>query len=194
MAYRITGQYVGTCECQLVCGCAMNAQPTGRNNTCTGMLVFHIAEGSFESVDLSGINVAMMYYSPGKVLDGNLKLGIVVDESASQEQTDALTTIFSGKAGGVFGEFVPLIGEFLPTERAPVSYSDGEKPSAAVGASSISVELMRNAEGKPTQISNVMVPFADPYMIGEGSGHVEAMGLSYDSRYGEVAESFEYAS
>lgn len=193
MAYRITGQYVGTCECQLVCGCAMNAQPTGRNNTCTGMLVFHIAEGSYESVELSEINVAMLYYSPGKVLDGNLKLGIVVDETASQEQADALTTIFSGRAGGMFGEFVPLIGEFLPTERAAVTYSDGEKPSASVGASSISVELMRNGEGKPTQISNVLVPFADPFMIGVGSGRVESMGLSYDSRYGEVAESFEYA-
>jgi hypothetical protein len=171
----------------------MNAQPTGRNGTCTGMLVFHIAEGSYESVDLSGVNVAMMYYSPGKVLDGNLKLGIVVDESASDEQAEALTTIFSGTAGGVFGEFVPLVGEFLPTERAAVTYSDGEKPSASVGGSSITVELMRGANGQPTQISNVLVPFADPYMIGFGSGRVEAMGFSYDSSYGEVAESFEYA-
>jgi hypothetical protein len=155
------------------------------------MVVFHIADGSYESLDLSGVNVAMVYYSPGKILDGGLKLGLVVDEAASDEQADALTTIFSGKAGGMFGELVPLIGEFLPTERGAVSYSDGEKPSASVGASSISVELMRNGEGKPTEISNVMVPFADPYMIGFGSGRVESMGFSYDSRYGEVAESFE---
>jgi hypothetical protein len=171
----------------------MNAPPTGRNNTCTGALVFHIADGSLDSVGLSGVDVAMMYYAPGKILDGNLKLGLVVDEGATEEQADALQKIFSGQVGGPFAEFVPLIAAFLPMERASVTYSDGEQPSATVGPSSLSVELMRNGEGKPTSISNAMVPFGEPYFIGTGSGHVDVMGLSYDSRYGEVAD-FEYAS
>jgi len=193
MGYRITGQYLASCECRQICGCAMDQPPTGKNGTCTGGLVFNIKGGALDDVDLSGVKVLMMYNAPGNITGGNLKFGLVVDEAASNAQVDALEQIFSGKIGGPFGEFVPLIGEFLPTERAKITYTDGESPKASIGSSSIAVEAFRDAEGTPTTISNAMLGFAPTFTIGQGSGTVEACGLSYDGNYGEVAD-FEFAS
>jgi hypothetical protein len=66
--------------------------------------------------------------------------------------------IVSGQEGGPFADFVPLIGDYLGMERAPVRYADGDSPSASVGDEA-GVQLRararreRDAEkegGKPT--------------------------------------------
>lgn len=193
MGYKITGQYVGSCECRQICGCAMDQPPTGKNGTCTGGLVFNIKDGAVDDIDLSGVKVAMMYHAPGNITEGNLKFGLVVDEAASDAQVNALEQIFSGKIGGQFGEFVPLIGEFAPTERAKITYTDGKAPKATIGSGSIEFEPFRDGEGAPTTVSNAMMGFAPTFTIGQGTGTVEGCGLSYDGNYGEAAD-FEFAS
>jgi hypothetical protein len=47
-------------------------------------------------------------------------VSLVVDEGASNEQAQAIERIDSGQEGRPFGDFVPLIGEYLGMERAPV--------------------------------------------------------------------------
>jgi hypothetical protein len=119
MAYRLTGTYIGQCDCQLICPCAMDGPPTGRDGQCHGLLVYNVRDGNLDDVDLSGVNVVLGYFSPSNIGAGNLELGIVVDEAASDEQTDALEKIFSGKAGGMFEEFVPLVGKWLGVDSRP---------------------------------------------------------------------------
>lgn len=194
MGFRISGEYAMTCECQQICPCSIDGTPTGRNNTCTGAGVFHVAKGNFDGIDLSGIDVAMMFYAPSNFSAGNLKLGFIIDSKANDEQAKCLEQIFTGQVGGPFAEFVPLIGEILGVEKGKVTFKAGAKPSATIGSDTITVEPALNADGKPTQIVNAMMAFrAEGYTIGKGTGKVKALGREYTSNYGETA-AFEFAS
>ena len=193
MAYRLSGTYVGHCDCQQVCPCAVDGPPTGRDGQCHGLLVFGIKDGNLDGIDLSGVNVAMGYMAPSNISSGNLKLGIVVDEGASDEQADALERIFKGDAGGMFGDFVPLIGEWLGVERAAISLSDGDEPSAKIGGTDVKFEAFKGPDGKPSTANNTAFGFAPVFRFGKSSGSSGILGESFEANYGEAAE-FEYTS
>lgn len=192
MAYTIKGEYIATCSCQMICACAIDGPPTGKDGHCRGAGIFHIDEGNLDGVDLSGVNVAWIYHAPGNFTAGNVELGAIVDEAASDEQAAAAERIFKGEAGGPFGEFVPLIGTWLGTERASVKYTGGKNPSAMIGNNTLDVEVATAPDGSPTEIKNAMMAWrTEGYQIGRGKGSFDALGVSYDSIYGEVAP-FEF--
>jgi hypothetical protein len=194
MAFSIQGDYVATCSCQLICACAIDGPPTAKDGHCRGAGVFHISEGNLDGTDLSGVNVGWIYHSPGNFTAGNIKMGVVVDESASDDQAKAAEQIFKGEAGGVFAEFVPLVAEWLGLDRAPVTYSGGKNPTATIGKNALEVEVATAPDGSPTEIRNAMMAWrTEGYQIGRGKGKFNAMGVEYDSIYGEHAP-FKFAS
>jgi hypothetical protein len=156
------------------------------------LLVHDVREGNLDDIDLSGVRVAMAYVAPSNISAGNLKVGIVVDSGASEEQADALGRIFKGDAGGMFGEFAPLFGEWMGVERADISFSDGEEPSARVGDADVTFTAFRGTDGGLTTVNNSMFGFAPVFTLGQSSGTSQAFGESFDANYGEAA-SFEYA-
>lgn len=192
MAWQLKGTYVAHCDCQEVCPCAFDGPPTGRDGKCHGLLVHEISEGNLDGVDLSGVKVVMAYHAPSNISAGNLRIGIIVDDSASDEQADALGKIFSGDAGGMFGEFKPLFGEFVGVERKPISFSGGDEPSATVGEIDVNFGAYRGQDGSPTTVRNGAFGFAPEFTIGKSSGKSELFGEPFDASYGEAAE-FEYA-
>jgi hypothetical protein len=193
MAYRLSGTYVGHCDCQQVCPCAVDGPPTGKDGQCRGLLVYGIGDGNLDDTDLSGVNVAMGYMAPSNISAGELKLGIVVDEGASDEQANALERIFKGDEGGIFGVFVPLVGEWLGVERAAVSFSDGDEPFATIGDVEVRFEAFKGQDGTPTTASNAAFGFAPVFRLGKSSGSSGLFGESFEASYGEAAE-FEYTS
>ncbi|WP_157372486.1 DUF1326 domain-containing protein, partial [Arthrobacter sp. Soil736] len=42
MSWEMSGKYVGSCNCSLVCPCPVDGPPTGPNGECRGVVVFHI--------------------------------------------------------------------------------------------------------------------------------------------------------
>ena len=193
MGYKISGEYVTTCSCKLICPCGVDGPPTAEDGQCRGVFVLHITEGNSNGTDLSGVDVAMVYHLPANVTSGNWMAGLVFDPGTSDDKVAALEKILKGEDGGPFGEFAPLIGDFRASERAPVSYKPGKEPSATIGKSSVGFSPLADAEGNPTVIRNAMFGFAPEYEIGQGSGSVNAVGISFESVYGEHAQ-FEYAS
>jgi hypothetical protein len=193
VAYLLRGSGMNNCHCHDICPCNVDLKPNGPGGECKGAFVLSIREGTKDDVDLSGVNAAMVYTLPDKPSGGNWRIGIVVDSKASDEQTSALEAIFRGQEGGVFGDFSGLYAEFLGVERAPVTYSDGETPKASIGGSSkLAFEALRDGEGTPTKLVNASFGFGTEIIIGSGSGHVEAFGISFDSVWGEITE-FEFA-
>src|SRR5438876_12169547 len=132
MGWKIAGEYVANCDCHGVCPCPVGQKPTSDSGECLGALVFHVERGECDGIDLSGLDIGLYNHFPGALPEGNWKVGVVVSESASDEQLDAVDRIFRGKEGGPFGEMSALYGEYLGTERAGISYSGGERPSASV--------------------------------------------------------------
>jgi hypothetical protein len=192
MAYRLAGTYVAHCDCKQVCPCAVDGPPTGRDGQCRGLLVHEVRDGNLDGTDLSGVLVAMAYMAPSNISAGNLKVGIVVDNQASDEQAEALGRIFKGDEGGMFGEFKPLFGEWLGVDRADLSFSGGEEPSARIGDVEVNFTAFRGGDGGVTTVSNAMFGFAPVFTLGQSSGTSGLFGESFEADYGEAAE-FEYS-
>jgi hypothetical protein len=195
MAWRMSGTYVANCNCRLVCPCPVDQTPTGPNDECRGAAVFSITEGNLDDTDLSGVNFGFVNFFPSNISAGNWKFGIVVDESASDDQAQAMERILKGEEGGPFGEFAALYGEWLGMERAPVTFSDGDRPSASIGDQwSCTFEPLEGPGGSETTVRNAMFGFAPEFRIGKGSGNNSGLfGLDFDGVYGETAD-YEFAS
>jgi hypothetical protein len=195
MAWKISGTYLANCSCNLICPCPVDGPPTSADGQCHGHLVFHIADGSLDDTDLSGVDVGLVNLFPSNLSSGGWKLGIVVDEGASDEQAQALERIFKGDEGGPFEQFAALTDEWLGMERAAVSFSDGDKPSASIGDSSFSFEPMEGPEGSGAQttVSNAMFGFAPEFRVGRAPGKMSNLGIEFDAIYGETAD-YEFAS
>jgi hypothetical protein len=194
MAYLLRGKTLGNCHCLDICPCNMDLRPNGPDGECRGWLVFHISEGHKDDVDLSGVNVALVYSFPDKPSAGDWRVGIIADTESSDEQVTALETIFTGKDGGPWGDFSGLFSDYMGLQRARITYSDGENPTASVeGSGGLTFEPFRNMEGKPTMLVDSVFGMGPRLGMGKGSGHVDAFGLTFDSTWGELSE-VEWAS
>ncbi|HEX9349928.1 MAG TPA: DUF1326 domain-containing protein [Gaiellaceae bacterium] len=191
MAYRIAGTYVAACNCAAICPCPVDGPPSGEGGECRGALAFGIKEGSLDDVDLGGVSFTLYNWFPSNLTAGNWKVGIVVDEGASDEQAQAVEQIVSGEVGGPFGEFKPLIGEYVGMERASVSVT--ENSFSVAGKTDITFEPYTGPDGSPTTVKNAMFGFAPEFKIGKGSGSSDAFGLPFDAGYGESTD-FEFSS
>lgn len=96
-------------------------------------MAFHIDRGKFGEVNLDDLNFAVVDLTNGPMGNGNWSLGLVVDERASSEQSEALTSIVSGQAGGPLSNLAPLIGKFLGVESKPIQFKrEGMKGSVTI--------------------------------------------------------------
>ena len=89
MAWRLSGTYLASCNCQLLCPCPVDSPPTGPDGQCRGTAVFQVREGNLDGTDLSGTAFALANLFPSNLTAGNWKFGVVIDESASDEQFQA---------------------------------------------------------------------------------------------------------
>jgi hypothetical protein len=194
MAYLLRGTYAGICNCKLVCPCNVDGVPTGEGDQCHGVIVYDVRQGNLDDLDLSGVTFALAYFLPSNASSGNWKIQGILDEGASEAQAQAVDRIVSGEAGGPFADFAPLIGEYGGMQRAKVSLSDGEAPSASItGVGDFSAEFFKDAEGTTTTLNNAMFGFAPIIRLGKGSGRFTVFGSTHDASYAEGAE-FEYSS
>jgi hypothetical protein len=195
MAWKISGTYVANCSCNLVCPCPVDAPPTSDDGQCHGHLVFHVADGNLDDTDLSGVDVGMVNLFPSNLSAGKWKIGIVVDEGASDEQASALERIFKGDEGGPFADFAALTEEWLGMERGAVTFSDGDRPSGSIRDSKFTFEPLDGPPGSNTHttVSNAMFGFAPEFRIGRGPGKMSNLGIEYEGIYGETAD-YEFSS
>jgi hypothetical protein len=171
----------------------VDGPPTADDGQCRGVFALHITDGNSNGTDLSGVDVALMYILPSNLTSGNWTAGLVFDPGTSEDKVAALEAILKGEVGGPFGDLAPLFGEFRASERAPVTYRPGKEPSVTIGTTSVGFAPLTDADGNPTVIRNAMFGFAPEFEIGKGSGSLNAVGISFESVYGEHAQ-FEYAS
>jgi hypothetical protein len=118
MAWKLRGSYAETCSCELMCPCNLTFDHGATYDFCRASLVFDIREGEIEGTDIDGLKVAVIIDTPKVMTEGNWRMGIFVDEQATDEQADKLVQIFSGQLGGPMAGLAPLVGEMLGVERA----------------------------------------------------------------------------
>jgi hypothetical protein len=105
------------------------------------MLAWHIDSGEVDGTDVSDRSVVLVLDSPRQMSEGNWRVGMFMDERASDEQAEKLGGIFSGQMGGPIANVVPLISENLGMEVASIEYvDDGRRHRVQVG-DAIDVEI-----------------------------------------------------
>ncbi|MEQ6203321.1 DUF1326 domain-containing protein [Sulfitobacter sp. HNIBRBA2951] len=156
--WALKGELFLNCSCELFCPCvvSLGAHPPTEGH-CHAWMAIAIDEGNFEGEDLSGLNVGLLVDIPGRMGEGNWRVGAYVDERATEAAYDGLLQIFSGAAGGTTGLFTMLVSEIIGAERAPVEIiRDGKKRAIKIGRKiSGEIEMIDGASpDHPVMISN----------------------------------------
>src|SRR3569833_1140144 len=100
--WHLSGDYFENCRCDVACPCLMSkaaplpAKPT--EGFCNVPLIFHIERGRYGGDAHEGLYVLVILHAPGGMADGGWSLATYIDQRADDEQTEALTAIFSGAA------------------------------------------------------------------------------------------------
>lgn len=188
MAWQISGRYMETCSCTFLCPCITSklaAKPT--EGDCQAALGLHIDKGNKDGVALDGLNLVMLLESHGPMGAGDMTVGLIVDDAASQEQVDAIGEIASGKAGGPMAMLAPLVGRFAGVERAPVSFTQ-EGNSWSVRAGELidqTCEAVANMDGQPTYLDNVSHPMNSRLGLARASRSAfDAFGIRWKDESG----------
>ena len=133
--WAIKGELILNCSCTVFCPCVVSLgkhEPT--EGDCKAWMGIAIDEGHFEGEDLSGLNVGLMVYIPGRMADGGWQVAAYVDDRASGKAYQGLLEIFSGAAGGTTGLFTLLVSDIVNAEREKVEITrDGNKRGLFVG-------------------------------------------------------------
>jgi hypothetical protein len=128
-SWQISGQYMETCNCASVCPCITSnlaARPT--EGDCKAAVALRIDKGSKDGVQLDGLAFVVMLHSPGPMGEGNITVGLIIDQAASDSQVDAISAIATGAAGGPMAALGPLVGRMAGIERRPIQFeADGLK-------------------------------------------------------------------
>jgi hypothetical protein len=131
--WRLSGEFLVSCSCDW-CPCAISlgrARPT--DGHCYSWFAFRLDDGRADGVSLGGLNVAVLLEVPGKMAEGNFRLGLFLDERASEAGAAALERIFTGRAGGPPGWWSVVIGEYLGRRSLPITYEvDGPRRRVSI--------------------------------------------------------------
>jgi len=129
--WTLEGMYFEACNCDVACPCVFLSAPT--TGECTVLIGWHIREGSFNGIDLGGLNVVRAIYIPGHMLEVPWTGALYLDGAANEEQTGALSKIFSGTVGGSPSKLASHIKEDFGTRSLPITFkADGKKRSVSI--------------------------------------------------------------
>ena len=119
--WTMSGVIVGECNCDWGCPCNFDAPPTHGN--CDGTYSYLVKEGRYGDTSLDGVAFLYSGSSPGAVHEGNLTSVLVIDESTSGEQREALETLWkSGESGLPFDIWNTVTSKWLDTIYAPIEF------------------------------------------------------------------------
>jgi hypothetical protein len=135
MTWKLEGTYFENCSCEVACPCtAADFAVPADYDRCQFLMAFHVDSGDIDGVGVSDRTVAVVGDSPGRMLDGGWRVGLLVDDRASAEETEKLSGVFSGQMGGPMGALSPLLGEVLGVETTAIEYADeGRRHRVRIG-------------------------------------------------------------
>lgn len=151
-AYVLEGTLLEACSCNILCPCWIGEDPD--RGYCDAALAYHIEHGQINGVDVSGLTAMVVAHIPGNGLAGNSKVFRLVDDRATPEQLEALTTAFLGKLGGPLADLAGLVGEEAGFALVPISYGlvGGEGTLVVEGKVKAVIAPYKSAYGTTTTL------------------------------------------
>ncbi len=197
--WEIHGRELVTCNCIQSCPCQFNALPD--KGWCEAAGVYEFDNGHYGDIKLDGLRAGFNYKWPGAVHEGNGTMQLFIDESATDEQADALDKIMTGsdtdEMATMWWIFHAMCSTKLKTLRLPIStdFDINERSGTAkVGeVYELSAEPIKNpVTGEPHRV-RIDLPHGFEYRIAEiGLGTAKTKGeidiKAIDGTYAQFAE------
>jgi hypothetical protein len=200
MAWNLAGSYVETCSCELMCPCNLSFDHGATYDFCRVTLAFNIREGSVDGTDIAGRKVALIADTPKVMTEGNWRVGVFIDDGASEEQFDKLVQVFSGQLGGPMAGLAPLIGEMLGVQRAVIDFEDdGLRHSVRID-DAVDFEIQDIVpfgveSGETVKFSGMFHPVGSDLTMAEAKrSRIDAFGIAYEGKTGLSKSAFSWAA
>ncbi|MBW3619937.1 MAG: DUF1326 domain-containing protein [Actinobacteria bacterium] len=166
-SWNLSGTYFESCNCDTACPCVFLSEPT--EDECTVLVGWHIEEGSADEVGLDGLNVALAVRSPGHMAKVPWTVALYLDERADGQQSDALTRIFTGQAGGHPARLASHIGEVLGISSVAIDFTaDGRRRALRIGdVGSAEIEAIEGQGGGDVTVTGhpLCIAPGDPVVV-----------------------------
>lgn len=182
------GDLLDACNCELLCPCHVSFRQKATYDTCEGMWGINIVRGEWGQVSLDGLKVFVVFLAPNPIMyDGDWDAVLYIDDSATPEQEYALTTIFSGEAGGPWSRLAPFYagGKYRAVKRATIEFIK-EKRSRSMKISevaSLEIEAIRSVnpdeEVKLVNLRNVI--HGKEHILAHSTHTVDDQGLKWEN-------------
>ena len=186
MAWQLEGTYIENCNCDVVCPCAASAFAAPASyDRCNAVLAWHIDSGEVDGTDVSDLSVVLVLDTLRQMSEGDWRVGMFMDDRASDEQAEKLGGIFSGQMGGPLANVVPLISENLGMEVAPIEHIDDSRRHRVKVGDAIDVEIedLRSPfdpDGPPPKLTETKHPAnSDMTPARALSARVQGLGLDF---------------
>ena len=200
MSWNLSGNYVETCSCELMCPCNLSLDHGATYDYCRVTLVFDVSKGAVDGTDIAGCKVVLIADTPKVMTEGNWRVGVFIDEQATDAQFDKLVQVFSGQLGGPMAGLAPLIGEMLGVERAAIEVDDdGLRHRVRVG-SAIDFQIedivpFGVETGEPVRFSGMFHPVGSDLTMAEAKqSRINAFGIQYEGKTGLSKSGFAWAA
>jgi hypothetical protein len=106
-SWAIEGEWFKNCNCDPGCPCDFNQAPT--HGQCEGIIAMRIDKGHYGELSLDGLKFVGAAWWPGRIDEGDGHIVPIVEETANEEQRQALLTLLSGQAGGTLFEIFSAV-------------------------------------------------------------------------------------
>ena len=159
MAWSLTGDFIETCSCNMLCPCWYGVKElmVMDQGWCASAWLLRVRQGSADGVDLGGRTVALAVDFPGPTLyDGNGTARLYIDDSAGADQRRELESILQGAKGGPMAILGGLITKWLPTHTAKIDVQEqaGALTATVAGFGQVQSQRLTNEAGQPTIMQN----------------------------------------
>jgi hypothetical protein len=132
--------------------------------------------------------------------EGNWRLGMFIDDQATDQQADKLAAVFGGQLGGPMGALAPLVGEVLGVERVPIEViDDGLRHSVRVG-DAIEFEIEDIVPfgidtGEPVRFAGMFHPVGSNLTMAEAKrSRINAFGIEDEGETGLSTSEFAWSA
>jgi hypothetical protein len=183
-----------------MCPCNLSFDHGATYDFCRVVLAFNIREGQVDGTDIGGRKVVAIADTPKVMTEGNWRLGVFIDEQATDEQFDKLVKVFGGQMGGPMEALGPLIGEMLGVQRAAIVMdNDGLRHSVRVGdAIDFEVEDIvpfGKEPAEPVRFDGMFHPVGANLTMAEARrSRIDAFGIRYEGKTGLSTSEFSWAA
>ncbi|MEE2638003.1 MAG: DUF1326 domain-containing protein [Acidobacteriota bacterium] len=129
MAWKLTGELVESCSCNLLCPCWYGVRDLMimDRGWCATPWLLRFASGEADGASLPAFNAVIAAFFPGPtLLDGNGTARVYFDNATAEEQRATLEPILKGQRGGATEILAGLVSTWLPTSVTSITVEEND--------------------------------------------------------------------